>query len=367
MKKIILSGLFLLLLSQFAFGAAATMYVTVAGAGDKSGSSWANAMGYSEWETDAEGSAEAGDLYWVYKGTYTLTSDFTSGQDGLSTSTIRMLGCSDQGTPPTEATGTNRPWIAGGSYYFALDDYSDIFNIKAEGTGPWVLKADYGSVIGNCYAINSSGTADRTSIYRYGTGARTINCESISTNGRAITNFRGEAIIGCNMHDSKVGCKISDNHYGVFFCLIDTCITGIYIESYDEAIILCNTIYNSTTGISATDSKKAIIFGNIINSCTTGLSWTTEQKSNYFDYNDYYNNTSNMVNVSTGTNSIFLDPTFTDAPNGNFTVGTNMKAKGFPGAFPGGLSTGYLDIGAVQRIEPAAGGGGGGAGFFFIQ
>ena len=41
----------------------------------------------------------------------------------------------------------------------------------------------------------------------------------------------------------------------------------------------------------------------------------------------------------------------------NFAVGTNLKALGFPGAFQAGLSTGYMDIGAVQRQESAGGGG----------
>lgn len=43
----------------------------------------------------------------------------------------------------------------------------------------------------------------------------------------------------------------------------------------------------------------------------------------------------------------------------NFAIGTNLKALGFPGAFQAGLTTGYMDIGAVQRQESAAGGGGG--------
>ncbi len=43
----------------------------------------------------------------------------------------------------------------------------------------------------------------------------------------------------------------------------------------------------------------------------------------------------------------------------NFGVGTALKATGFPGLFPGGVTTGYLDIGAVQRQEPAGGGGSG--------
>ncbi len=43
----------------------------------------------------------------------------------------------------------------------------------------------------------------------------------------------------------------------------------------------------------------------------------------------------------------------------NFAVGTSMKALGYPSAFPGKVSTSnYIDIGAIQRQEPAAGGGG---------
>lgn len=42
----------------------------------------------------------------------------------------------------------------------------------------------------------------------------------------------------------------------------------------------------------------------------------------------------------------------------NFQIGTNLKALGFPGAFTGSSTTGYLDMGAAQRQE--AGGGGGG-------
>lgn len=42
----------------------------------------------------------------------------------------------------------------------------------------------------------------------------------------------------------------------------------------------------------------------------------------------------------------------------NFAVGTALKATGYPGVFPGGLTTGYLDIGAAQRQESTGGSGG---------
>lgn len=44
----------------------------------------------------------------------------------------------------------------------------------------------------------------------------------------------------------------------------------------------------------------------------------------------------------------------------NFAVGTNLAATGYPGSFPGALTTGYLDIGAAQRQAS------GGSGMLFI-
>jgi hypothetical protein len=35
----------------------------------------------------------------------------------------------------------------------------------------------------------------------------------------------------------------------------------------------------------------------------------------------------------------------------NFAISTNLKAGGYPGIFSGGLTTGYMDIGAAQRKE----------------
>ena len=46
----------------------ATYYTTVAGAGDKDGSSWANAFDLAEFDTQFA-SAAAGDVYYVYSGT----------------------------------------------------------------------------------------------------------------------------------------------------------------------------------------------------------------------------------------------------------------------------------------------------------
>jgi hypothetical protein len=50
-------------------------------------------------------------------------------------------------------------------------------------------------------------------------------------------------------------------------------------------------------------------------------------------------------------------PSFHESRWGTFLDGE--RAKGFPGSYHGRLSTGYLDLGAVQRQEPAGAKGGG--------
>lgn len=63
-----------------------------------------------------------------------------------------------------------------------------------------------------------------------------------------------------------------------------------------------------------------------------------------------------VLGASPGTNAT-TDKTYTLTVGQDFSIGTNLKALGTPGAFQGGYSTGYTDIGAVQRQESGSGGG----------
>lgn len=71
--------------------------------------------------------------------------------------------------------------------------------------------------------------------------------------------------------------------------------------------------------------------------------------------------------VESGEVPLSNDP-FTNAASGDFSLnataggGAACRAAGYPGAFPGGLSTGYLDIGAVQHQDS----GGGAAGMLWV-
>jgi hypothetical protein len=81
------------------------------------------------------------------------------------------------------------------------------------------------------------------------------------------------------------------------------------------------------------------------------------------------NNTSGNYNATNLTNvvnftALSADP-FMDVANDDFSLntaaggGAAVRAAGLPGVFPKGLTTGYLDGGAVQHADPAGGDGGG--------
>jgi hypothetical protein len=74
------------------------------------------------------------------------------------------------------------------------------------------------------------------------------------------------------------------------------------------------------------------------------------------DFNNFYNNTSGARNgISAGANDMAVDPQYVATGSENYAIGTNLKAKGFP-VMPimGTPTTGYVDIGGVQRREPIA-------------
>lgn len=341
--------------------AAATMYVTPAGAGTKAGNDWANAMGLAEFETDFEGAAEAGDIYYLAGGTYTLTNNLLSTRNGSQTSPISVIGVTvgTSNEPPIAsdwATGDGRPLIASGTYIFGGNDYTGLYNLRTTGTAAYLFRLDSYSLFVNCKATN---TNSGDGIYCGGAYSRVIGCECSSTTGTAfdLSGSSSTLLQGCYAHDSATGVTIAP-YSTLVMCIAETCTTGISLASNNGNFIVNCTIDNCTTGVSATTSYAGAFLNNIISNNTSGASWTTEQKTNHWDYNNWYGNTGDVSNVTKGNNALAVDPQFTNAAGGDFSIGTNLKAAGFPGAFPGGLSTGYLDVGAVQRQEAAGAAGG---------
>ena len=311
-------------------------------------------------------SMEAGNTMHIKAGTYTMGGNVAMAKNGTEFASIILRGYN--AARNDNPTGANRPTLAFGANTANFGNYVDFGHLIFTITAANGVEAGTGSITTNCKSTNSSVTAGRDAFSI--TSAMLIDSEAISTNGQALTiDTTGNCKINGNyLHDSDYGVSIgAADGCVISFNIIDTIVTaGINAGSVsNDHVIMNNSIYGaatpagSSTGINfaATTGIRTLVMNNIISGFVTGINSAAVVTANLFRNNDLFNNTTNYTNVTAGTGSITTDPGFTDAPNGNFAVGANMKAAAFPGAFPGALSTGYLDIGAVQRQEPAGGGG----------
>ena len=379
-----------------------------------------------------------GNIVYIKKGTYTVAetiSNITNDASAIAPITIEGYKTS-RGDNPTE---DDRPLIAVAGYGFRLASYYRIRNLRFTTSSTSGIHYDVWSIIENCFSINSSTGTDRAAFTcnTYSATITAINCEGVSTNGRALVMYNAYPIvIGFYAHDSKVGI-FGVPRMRLSLSIIDSCVVSVNLGSWDSVLLMNNTIYYAVTGIAGTDAHGNIFMNNIIDSCTTGANWATaNQKIDWWDYNNWNNNGTDVTNVTKGENATAVDPAFTDVTTiegddgetsggvltsstakdfsdvvtnqdycwiksgtgvtadefhlitavndgadtitlspdpgdsgtdditwsvttgHDFNVAVAMKAGGFPGAFPGALTTGYLDQGAVQREEPEGNGNG---------
>lgn len=196
-----------------------------------------------------------------------------------------------------------------------------------------------------------------------------VNCEvAHCTSNGLYANNGGEVLYayGCYIHDcGGVGLQI---YSGVAANLLVENNTGAGIKTITGTpSISRNTIdANGGDGIDLSTGVNtffAIYNNNITNNGGYGLRCAAGQETfGLRDFNNFYNNTSgSILNASLATNDLTVDPEYTDAANDDYSIGTNLKAKGFPKFDePIGINSAtysYVDIGAAQRQESAAGGG----------
>ena len=333
MKKFLL---FLLissfLLPSICFGAAATMYVTVAGAGTKAGGDWDNAMGLAEWDTDFSGSVEAGDIYYVKQGTYTHTSAMTSGTGGSATAPIQVIGVvtATTETPPDStrwAYGDDRPLLAaGGNTVYSTGSYWLWRNFRMTTTDTHAFRVYTNSIAINVY-VNNSGSSGRRAFYIAADSPSLKLCEAENANGRAfeLNSTRFPRAENCYAHDSTDGFLTLNTGGGLILDSISSSNTNGINLGTTHNTIRGTTIYGNTVGILGGTSGNNTITNNIISENATGASWGTEQASNVFDYNSWFN-TADVVNVTTGSNSVTGNPLMNNPASGDFTLTTGSPA-----------------------------------------
>lgn len=347
-------------------------------------------------------------------------------------------------------TDSSRPIFAVGAVIFTFSsNYWNFYSVQLTGTGTEVINFLGIGRLQNLKVTNSSATAGRFAIQVQST-TMVVSCECISYRGPAFTDISGSGtmVSDCYFHDSDIGYFPNGSGASIIInCIIaDNVTAAVTLNSNEPNFALQGcTLYgaenklgsgvtNTASGTTVGDFRNNLIYGFV-----TGLSGSQVQAGIITDYNNYFNNTTNInsaTDFQAGAHDTALDPQFTNVKQitgstatttsgnhlvqsgatfitsgvvagqdfvyiksgtgitagkygilsvdsetqittditltanatankvwqittgHNFAIGTNLKAKGYPGVFPGGLTTGYTDIGAVQRQEPGATGGG---------
>ena len=196
-----------------------------------------------------------------------------------------------------------------------------------------------------------------------GNAASAIECEAESTNGEGVDTWVYSRVIGCYIHDSKIGI---DGNTAVISIgnIVDTCTTSIKMVGLGSTAAY-NSIYGGITGIDITTQTGNLGISNIVDNPTTGISSSSSAKAyDYFDYNCYDAVTTDVSNVEKGANSVDGDPGFT-SPGQDVTLGSgsNCLDAGLQVGTNQGATGDYKWNIGVDQDDVSAGGGGRRAGW----
>ena len=305
---------------------------------------------------------QPGHIAWIKSGSYTLAA-FSSVTAGTAALVIQILGYGS--TRNDNPTGASRPTLAAGTNAFTPGNFKIIRNFIMTTSHASGIDLGTASLLENCKITSTNATSTNGAINQT-TNSRVINCEVINGSGIGIKGAgNGNFTWFSYIHDSATGISFAGASDGVFNSIFSTFSTAAisFVSGASRTLVMNCTLFGAETpagtGILSTAGTAAVaceFFNNIIYGFTTGVNWATVVTDSIWDYNNFYNNTTDRTNVTAGVHDLALDPQFTNTGTGDFSIGTNLKAAGFPGAFQAGTSTGYLDIGAVQRVEPTGGG-----------
>lgn len=241
-------------------------------------------------------------------------------------------------------------------------------NIIVDGAGKTAITGFAGTTSGahfeNCTALNCTTGFTR---------ARAYNCMA-DTCG---TGFSDGSAHGCvsKAHTSRGFFYGTSKTSGWATCCIAYGGTGASTDGFftgandsENSFVNCVAYGNGRHGFNFVANFRGplvtncVAVGNAAYGFITAASTTATMFRNNAGYNNTSGNTSfTYADQSSGFTALSGDP-FTNAAGGDFSLnntagaGASCRAAGFPGVFPGGLTTGYLDLGAAQHADPGGGG-----------
>jgi len=265
----------------------------------------------------------AGNTMYVKAGTYAHASAL-SVNNGTASLYIKTIGYNTaRGDAPT---GDNRPLIQDGGNEQKWGTYNEIENFRRTGSHTYGIYTLNYCVIRNC----KSTVAANTRCFRYGAGSVVIDCEAIGPGTLGIgfeSSGGGSFTIACYAEGLNRGYEHVIGNEVVAFCTFDTCTYGWYgnnVNGRPGCKILNNNFYNSSnTGVYGNYGGQTayswLVLNNQFVDCGVGMQITISSPGVYLDFNNFFNNTTDVTNVIKGANTTANNPGYTNAPAGDFS------------------------------------------------
>ncbi len=273
----------------------------------------------------------------------------------------------------SKAGAKSRPLVFEGFTTSPGDGGRTTYDITATATIAFEPNAN-DQVYRNFKLTNSGAVASWSALFRAGGRCFVSNCWGTSPSGNATRGLRAaEHAFMCRAGSIGSGIEHGDINHVLFSIAHDLNTTGGaqehgYTGAGAGATVFCTAYSAATHGMNVlNDANSALcwtVLGSIFSNCTTtgvrrtGI--TTDANPWHLEaYNDFFGNGTDRTNAEDTTSydtvptDLTIDPQFVDAANQNFAIGANLKAKAAQVFQVGGTS--FLDMGAVQRVEPVGG------------
>jgi hypothetical protein len=310
----------------------------------------------------------AGNTLWLKTGTYTLTVPLFPGQIQWN-----LYGYSsthgDNGTATLTTATDSTPLIhtpAGQPFNIANIAFTNTATTKSDGMTGGGSGADQMTV------TNCSFTGLVNGINAYGTTLLAVHNTAITGgSGNAIATSGALIVSDSFISGNGVGLSISSspNAFVINTVIVNGTGNGIFMNGAGVFTLLNSTVANNAShGISVNGSlvglfrfQSNVVYGNGgkgING--TGLTYSSLFLSNNAWGSNASGNYGTGIPAGAGDKTLTADP-FTNSAGGDYSLnstaggGALCKGAGFPGVFPGGTTTGHLDIGAVQSTGSGGG------------
>jgi hypothetical protein len=294
-------------------------HVTPSGAGTRTGLDWTNAFSEADFESHIESSGNAGYVYFVASGTYTLDSSYDcSARDAGALAPISIIGVKGNTTNVSgnitysdwATSAGDRPFFDCVTFSITLGDYYLVRNIYFQGSAANVVGAGTNCLFENCKFDQDNTTNAGRYVLNLGNYCSAINCEFSAFFNCGVSIGSTCRIIFCYFHDCvhttsiAIKCSASDQ---ILFSSFNNCYQAINTTADNLGLVMNNTFLSCGYAVNGTTDNTWIFINNVVDACDSGFYFTTKTDNNFYwkNHGDNIRNTVMWSGVETTT--IFKD------------------------------------------------------------